>query len=173
MIADDYNLENPLFTETQHFRQAWVMLVVLAIAGLQWVAAVSQLVLGSSFGQNPMSNNLLLIYWMAIGIGMPILFFYSHLATEVRRDGVYFRLIPFQKFYRKIAFESLVYCERITFHAIRDYGGWGIRWRLKGKAYIMNGNQGMQFELKNGKRILIGTQQIEAFWQAIPAHVEK
>jgi hypothetical protein len=44
---------------------------------------------------------------------------------------------------------------------------------LKGKAYIISGNQGMQFELKNGKRILIGTQQIEAFWKAIPAHVEK
>jgi hypothetical protein len=75
MIADDYNLEHILFTETQHFRQAWVMLMVFAIAGLQWVVAVSQLVLGIPFGQNPMSNNLLLIYWMAFGIGMPILFF--------------------------------------------------------------------------------------------------
>jgi hypothetical protein len=173
MIDDENKLKQPLFNEVQHFRQVWVMFVVLTVAGMQWIATVRQLLLGNPFGQNPMPDYLLLIYWMSFGIGLPILFFYAHLSTEVRTDGVYYRLIPFQRSFRKIAFDDLVHCEQITFHAIREYGGWGIRWRPKGKAYIMSGNQGVQFEIKNGKKILIGTHQIDAFWRLIPERVRQ
>ena len=40
-----------------------------------------------------------------------------------------------------------------------DYGGWGIKYGLKGLAYNISGNFGIQLELKSGSKILIGTQK--------------
>jgi hypothetical protein len=45
---------------------------------------------------------------------------------------------------------------------IKEYGGWGFRYGFKnGKAYNISGNMGLQLILKNGDRILIGTQKPE------------
>ncbi|MDO9546292.1 MAG: DUF6141 family protein [Pelolinea sp.] len=162
------NYPSPVFHEVQQFRQTWVMFVVLAVAGLQWYAVVEQLLLGRPFGQNPMPDSMAFIFWILIGFGLPLFFFYCRLVTEVREDGIYFRYIPFHWSYRRIAFEDVVRCEVKTYNAIREYGGWGIRWRCKGKAYSVSGNQGIRFELMNGKRLLIGSQRAEDFWQAIP-----
>jgi hypothetical protein len=49
--------------------------------------------------------------------------------------------------------------EVITYDPILDYGGWGIKYNRHGKAYNVSGNKGLQLYLKNGKRILIGTQK--------------
>lgn len=44
---------------------------------------------------------------------------------------------------------------------LREYGGWGLRMGLfgKGSAINVSGNMGIQIELKNGDRILIGTNK--------------
>lgn len=42
---------------------------------------------------------------------------------------------------------------------IGEYGGWGYRIGRNGKAYNTMGDQGLQLELQDGSRILIGTQR--------------
>jgi hypothetical protein len=54
-----------------------------------------------------------------------------------------------------------------TYQPIREYGGWGIRYGSSGKAYNISGNTGMQLELKDGTRILLGTQKPEEFLKAV------
>jgi hypothetical protein len=49
------------------------------------------------------------------------------------------------------------------YDAISEYGGWGLKvgafWRKsKGIAINVSGDTGIQLELKNGKKILIGTK---------------
>ncbi len=46
---------------------------------------------------------------------------------------------------------------------VAEYGGWGVRgfFSSSGRAYNVSGNVGLQVELKNGKKILIGTQKQE------------
>lgn len=51
-----------------------------------------------------------------------------------------------------------------TYDALSEYGGWGLKggalWNnSKGKAINVSGNIGIQLELKNGKKLLIGTQK--------------
>ena len=161
----------PAFYEVQRFRQTWIMLLVLAVSGMQWVAAVEQLLLGKPFGQNPSPDSMIIVFWIIFGIGLPILFYSSRLVTEIRENSVYFRFFPFHRASKRIDFTDVKRCELRTFNAILEYRGWGIRWQHKGKAYIVNGDCGVQFELKNGKRYLIGSQKVEEFWQAIPAHI--
>lgn len=48
------------------------------------------------------------------------------------------------------------------YRPILDYGGWGIRWAPgKGWAYTVRGNLGVQLELSDGKRLLVGSQSPE------------
>lgn len=157
----------PLYREVQHFRQAWVWAIVMAIAGLMWYGSVQQLLLHRPFGDRPMPDSLLLIFWLVFGIGLPAFFYYAKLITEVRHDGIYLRFFPIQRSFRRIAFDELKRYEVRTYRPIIEYGGWGIRYALKGKAYNVSGNRGLQLELKDGKRLLIGSQGPEAFLQAI------
>jgi len=55
----------------------------------------------------------------------------------------------------------------LTYSPISDYGGWGIRYGSIGKAYNVSGNRGVQLELLNGERILIGSQKPEELAAAI------
>ena len=52
---------------------------------------------------------------------------------------------------------------------ILEYGGWGIRYSPFGKgwAYNVRGNQGVQLELANGQRILVGSQRADELARAI------
>ena len=161
--------QSPIYHEVQRFRQVWLWAVVLAITWLQWYAAVEQFLFKRPFGDNPMPDIPLAIYWVIFGIGLPVLLFFSQLIIEVRDDGIYFRFSPFHRTFRRIAFAEIRQCEARTYQPLRDYGGWGIRVRCKGKAYNVCGNQGVQIELLNGDRLLIGSQRADEFWRAIQA----
>ncbi|NOR90555.1 MAG: hypothetical protein GQ524_09905 [Anaerolineales bacterium] len=159
----------PIYHEIQQFRQVWIWVIVAALAGLVWYAAVMQLLLHRPFGGIPMPVILLVIFWFIFGIGLPALFFFARLVTEVRNDGIYIRFFPFHWTFRKIAFKEVKQFEARTYCSFREYGGHGIRYGSKGKAYTVNGDRGVQIELLNGKRLLIGSQRVEEFWRAIQA----
>jgi hypothetical protein len=50
-----------------------------------------------------------------------------------------------------------------------EYGGWGIKYGLvgAGKAYSVSGMQGLQLYLKDGSRLLIGTQKSQEIQEII------
>ena len=50
---------------------------------------------------------------------------------------------------------------------IWEYLGWGIRFGPSGRAYNTMGKIGLQLELKNGRKILIGTQKKEELKEII------
>lgn len=161
------NKQSPIYREVQKFRQVWIWAIVFAIAGLQWYAAVEQLLLNRPFGDRPMPDISTIIFLLIFGIGLPALLFFSQLVTEVRDDGIYIRFSPFHGAFRRIAFTKVKQCEVRTYSPIREYGGWGIRVRCKGKAYNVSGNRGVQIELLNGRRLLIGSQRAEELLRAI------
>jgi len=109
----------------------------------------------------------LAVYCVIFGIGLPALLFFSQLVTEVRDDGIYIRFSPFHRTFRRIAFMEVKQCEARTYHPIREYGGWGIRVRCKEKVYNVSGDRGVQIELLNGYRLLIGSQRAEELLRAI------
>ena len=160
---------SPTFREVQQFRQVWIWVIVSALAGLVWYAAVRQLLLHRPFGDRPMPDTLLVIFWFIFGIGLPALLFFGRLVTEVRDDGIYICFFPFHRGFRKIAFTEVKQYEVRTCRPIREYGGWGIRYSRKGKAYNVSGDRGVQIELLNGKRLLIGSQRAEELVRAIEA----
>jgi hypothetical protein len=154
------------FCEVQRFRNTWVLFIVLPISLFLIIlfgyGMVKQLILGHPWGGKPMPDIALAIVGplaILFGIGLAYLFYAAKLVTEVRGDGLYVRFFPLTQ--QKIPFEDIGRCEVRTYNPIREFGGWGIRYGKGGKAYNVSGNRGVQLELSNGKRLLIGSEQPE------------
>jgi hypothetical protein len=157
----------PAFREEQRFQQVWIWFLVLGIAALIWYSAIQQIILRRPFGSRPAPDTLLIIFWLLFGIGMPVFFLSARLVTEVRSDGIYVRFFPIHFSYHKISLGELKSFEVRKYNALREYGGWGIRYGPQGKAYNVGGNRGVQLVLTDGKRILIGSQRPEEFLSAL------
>jgi len=87
--------------------------------------------------------------------------------TRVRKEGIEVMCLPLTFLRKRIAWEEIERIYARTYSPISEYGGWGIRYGQAGTAYNIRGNQGIQLELKNGKRLLIGTQQPQEFLEAV------
>jgi hypothetical protein len=161
------NSTPPLFRETQYFRQLWIWALVMFISLLSLYGAVQQVVFGEQFGNNPAPDVALVVIAVIFGLGLPVFLYTANLTTEVRDDGLYFRFFPFHLSFRKIGPEDISDFEAQTYRPIRDYGGWGIRFGRKGRAYNVRGNRGVQLELASGKQILFGSQKPEEMAAAL------
>lgn len=89
------------------------------------------------------------------------------LVTEVDERGVRIRLTPLAS--RRIAPEAIEAAYVRTYRPLLEYGGWGVRWGWSGRAYNASGNRGVQLVLKDGTRLLIGSQQPEELLEAVRA----
>ncbi len=159
--------EKVYYHEVQQFNQWWLWFLIIGIAGLFWYGFIQQIVFGTPFGSKPASNVGIWIFWIVFGIGFPLLFYTLRLIVKVCEDAIYVRFPPFHLRFQKIPLAKLEGYEVLTYSPISDYGGWGIRYGSIGKAYNVSGNRGVQLELLNGERILIGSQKPEELAAAI------
>lgn len=165
-----------LFQEVQQMRQnkiIWLVFVLYPLVALMilW-GTFSQLVLDKPFGDNPTSDlGLILtnIFTFVIMGGIFWLLMAANLTTEVRTDGIYVRYPPFVRKFQAYHWDDLAEIYVRKYRPIWEYGGWGWRAGLmgKGQAYNIRGNQGLQFVMQNGKRLLIGTQKPDELQEAI------
>lgn len=161
------NSVNILYSECQYFRQLWLWVLILVIAAISIWGMVQQLIFGKDFGNNPAPDAVLIVMVIIFGFGFPVAFHKMNLTTQVRSDGIYYRFFPFHLSLRKIEFGDVAECEVRTYSALRDYGGWGIRYGRKGRAYNVSGNRGVQLTFSGGKKLLFGSQKPEEFAAAI------
>ena len=167
------NINYAIFTEVQRFRQWWVWLLVILVAGVSWYGFIQQIVLKKPFGSNPAPDPVMIMIWAIFGLFFPALFYSIKLVTEVRYDGLYVRFFPLQFHSHKISYVEIKDYEVRTYSALKEYGGYGIRYGKKGKAYNVYGNKGIQIEFLDGKSLLIGSQRPEEFLQALQSVVRK
>ena len=128
---------------------------------------VQQIGYGIPFGNNPTSDTVLIL--IGLIFVLPIILFYKTiLITEVRKDALYYKFFPFHRKFKKHTPKDIDNYEIRVYNPLGEYGGWGIRIsRKKGKAYNVSGKIGMQLILKNGKKILFGTRNPDAFQKAM------
>jgi hypothetical protein len=148
---------NTYFTETQRMKFWWVWLLVLTGAGFAWWTFVQGIILGHPVGDNPPPQA---VYWLILafaGICLPLLIYAVRMTTTVSRERLVIRYWPFVR--KTIPVSEIDLFAARQYRPIREYGGWGIRWAGKrGMAYSMSGKEGVQLELNNGHKILVGSQ---------------
>ena len=94
-------------------------------------------------------------------LGIIALFFNLKLVTQVDFQGIHYQFKPFQFKRKCVKWGDIESCTIRTYRPIGEYGGWGIRYGLKGKALTTKGNKGLQITFKKGRPLLIGTQKPE------------
>ncbi len=154
------------FREVQRFQQVWLWALILGsdllVVALFGYGLVQQIGYGEPWGDRPMSDTALVL--VSIGLllfltAFSYLFYVLKLVVEVRADVLYLRFFPLRPL--RIPYTEIKACAARTYQPLRDYGGWGIRYGPKGKAYNVRGDQGVLLEFAERRPLLIGSQRSE------------
>ena len=146
-----------IFKEEQRFTQPW-LIILLAMSGLVIVGIVAKAYLAEN--SNMKAVELVTVIATSIGAVMPIFFF--KLITRIDEKGIHYRFFPFHRKTRTLLWTEIKSAHVRKYDPISEYGGWGLKGgfsRKKGKAINTKGNIGIQLELINTKKLLIGTQK--------------
>ena len=135
------------FHEEQRFRDSWLWLIVL----IPFVVAVSATLAAP---RTPVEVTVLVV---AVGIGVALLIGLARLETTVTGDAV---VVTFHGLWptRRMRLEDIVEFAALHY-GLWDSGGWGVHLGLAGMTYNISGNEGVHFRLRNGGRVLVGTQR--------------
>jgi hypothetical protein len=98
---------------------------------------------------------------ITVNVLVTIILIFAKLQTRLSTTALYVRFFPFHLSYRKFDFDTVATVYARSYQPLGEFGGWGIRWTPRGQAYNVSGNRGVQLELKNGKKILIGSQRAD------------
>ncbi|MFY0603407.1 MAG: hypothetical protein JXQ93_05625 [Flavobacteriaceae bacterium] len=146
-----------IFKEEQRFRQAW-LIILLAISIL---IPIGLIVKEYTAKESTMSSSeLIYTILLLLVFSTPIFFF--KLKTRIDEKGIHYRFFPFHRSFKTILWVEINNISIRKYDPISEYGGWGLKGgfrRKKGKAINVSGDIGIQIELKNTKKLLIGTQK--------------
>jgi hypothetical protein len=161
----------PLFEEKQRFTQWWLWVIIVAaslvVMGLFGNALYQQMVLGKPWGDNPLSDDslvILAVFNITAVIVMLLIFFNATLEVNVDKTSVSWRYFPLFRKWRRIEREDI-----LGFEARKYYiKGYGFHRDLRGnKSVTVKGHDGVEVTLANGSKFLLGTQQPGEFLSAL------
>ena len=163
-----------VFVEEQKFTQLWFHVILLMSFIVPVILVIKDYI--NSSRDNESSITLIIVLVSVIFVYGFI--FSLKLKTRIDENGIQFQFIPFHFVTKSITWSEIdkVYVRK--YNAITEYGGWGMKggilWRKsKSIAYNVKGTSGLQFELKNGKKILIGTQKEDEIKKVLNTYSSK
>lgn len=155
-----------LFSETQHFRQWWLVLLLAGLVVVTWGVALS-LALNGLFTQQDFWLNVVYLVWFVLfGALLPFFLLVLDLETRVDATGVYYRFAPWQRTFLVLARTDITNVESIEYGFL-TYGGYGIRMGRGLRVYNVSGHTALRFGLNSGNTVVIGTQRPLEFLTAV------
>ena len=148
-----------VFKEEQRFTQLW-LLVILAVS---LIVPVILIVKEYTQQNSTMSSTEFALTLLGIVASFAFIFIFK-LTTRIDEYGIHYQFFPFHLSLRKIAWSEIEKAYVRNYDPIGEYGGWGLKggllWNKKrGTAVNISGDIGIQLELKNDKKLLIGTKK--------------
>lgn len=140
-----------VFKETQKFDNIWFFVILAVVSVINFVLYIT-------VGETDLSS-MMISYTAVLITGAIFLLF--KLDTEINHHVIKFKFFPFHFKWQEIPWSDVSDAHVRKYKPIMEYGGWGLRYGKGGKAYNTRGNMGLQLTLKNGKKVLIGTQQAD------------
>lgn len=162
-----------VYMEEQRFNQPLVI-VGLSIAFI--VVGFSTMKEWETIAQNSFAEKIGAFSGLLIILLVFLLFINLNLKTRIDEKGIYYQYKPLHFSFRRIPWKHISKCYIRNYNAISEYGGWGIKFSFrknKGKAFTTKGTIGLQIELKNGRKILIGTQNKEELQRVLNTYQHK
>lgn len=155
-----------LFSEKQYLRVWWLRILVSLLTVGTWVAFVVQIFYHTPVGTDPAPDWGMYPLLLVMGIAFPWFFFTVHLRVTVTEDRLRLRYFPFVT--KTWTHDDIAQATAVTFRPIREHGGWGIKYSIDGAwVYSAYGNTGVELLLRDGKKVIIGSQRSSELAQAI------
>lgn len=158
------------FEENQvlrHIALGWILMAALIILVIIGIIQPLIFIFTSVETDLPLTDFIITLSTSLIAIILiSFLFFTMQLKIRIDDKGIFIEYPPFLK-QKAFLWEDIQQAYVKRYHPIKDYGGWGYRGFGKKKAYNLSGRWGIQLMTKNGKQILIGTQQPEKVRQVL------
>jgi hypothetical protein len=150
-----------IFKEEQRFTQTWLK-ILLAIGIVVPIIIVTIEYLEEN---SKITTNEFILTLVGITVSVAFIFFLK-LKTKIDEKGIHYQFAPFHFKLKVVAWTAIEKATVRTYDPIREFGGWGLKvgfpWdKKKGKCVTISGDIGIQLLLKNGKKLLIGTQKKE------------
>lgn len=146
-----------IFKEEQRFTQTWLIILII----VSMIVPIIMIIYEYSKEDTSMSTTeFVVIVSFILLIIIP--FFFFKLKTRIDEKGIHYQYFPFHRSFRTILWTEIQSATIRKYDAITEFGGWGIRggFRMKkGKAISISGDLGIQLELVNTKKILIGVKK--------------
>ncbi len=158
-----------IFREVQYFPRwlYWLLWLSLGPGCLMLVYGIyQQMVLHKPFGDNP-GSNMMLIMTFIFEFGMLVLLLKLRLITVVTDQGLTVQMRPLHPRPVRIKLTDVKTVDVITYNALSDFGGWGIRYGTGGKIYNAQGNRAVRLSYGSGTHLSVGSQQPEELLTAI------
>jgi hypothetical protein len=146
-----------VFHEEQPFKQRYAKFSLATPPAALLFITIRQVFFHHPWGNPPVTNGdliflsvlLVLVYLRLITVRLVTDLWPSEIAVGLY--GLWRR--------RKIPMSQVRAAKMVEYDPIRDYGGYGIRSGLRGQAYIAGGSAGVELELQDGERLLIGSRE--------------
>lgn len=148
-----------VFIEEQRFTQLWLIIILIFSS----LVPIGMMINEYQNDKNSFSLEMVLLISLVILLPLGIIFLFK-LTTRIDEQGIHYQFFPFHLYLKKIGWNEISNAYVRTYDPIGEYGGWGIKggffWnKAKGTAVTVSGDLGIQLELKNGKKLLIGTKK--------------
>ena len=160
-----------VFKEEQRFTQTWLV----TLLGISLIVPI--VILASEYFKEDTKMSINEFVFSSLGIVIcGVFIFFFKLKTRIDEIGIHYQFVPFHFSFKKITWKEITKAYVKSYNPISDFGGWGLKggWsNSKGKAINVSGDVGIQLELKNGKKILIGTQKKEEATQVLLTYQNK
>ena len=163
------DIGDPLYYERQYVRHPALLAIVGIIGALMWVAFVPQIIYGMPFGTNPAPDGVMWLFVIVFGVGLPALVFGARLEILLGDGDLMYRYVPFHLAWRRVPCSAIVRAEAVTYAPLREFGGWGVRYGRRERAYSASGTRGVRIECSDGDRFLLGSGRSEELARCIAA----
>lgn len=155
-----------LFTEEQKFTQWWLWLLLLSPFFVFIYSIFAPILNETVFAQGNYSFSIIpsFDFWIPFFILLAILLLFQllKLKTEITSERISMRFFPL--FSKQWLWSDIQKAKVISY----GFVGYGIRISLKhGMVYNVKGNKGLALFLKNGKKVVLGTQRSEELKKVI------
>ncbi len=144
-----------IFKEEQRFTQTWLIIIIVISLIVPLAIILKEI--------DKLSTSEIIISIGTIILASGLIFLFK-LTTRIDEKGIHYKFFPFHLKFKTVVWNDIENSYVRNYDAISEYGGWGIRggafrYKAKSKAINISGNIDIQLELKDGKKLLIGTNK--------------
>lgn len=148
-----------IYREELRLTHWWFRVIPVLIIALATVITVMQLGFGIQVGDKPLPNDKIWTIWLASGVVF-WLFRSIRLETVINDTGIHVRFFPFSRqFYPWDDIRTITFGK---YNPLLDPNNYGVRFLMRSKTYNVQGQYAMELLMKDGRRIVIGTNRPEA-----------